>query len=621
METLTLRRAIPICAVLATATLGLLGAPPILVTITATATWWRPLVSRFGHAGASAVAAVAWVWSTFFAATIAIALPGGVSSTAIITHAGLGVWGAIQRSRMQTSSRGSAATSPSVPRSMLAWASVGSGLWMVTWALSARGVGSGLGWSIYSDSARDMWFIRQNLIAGGLPFVGELSLWPVEHTITTAQLSVRESFGTSSAQVEAQLNAHALGWSLLIALSCFLAGMLAGSTALRLTSNRRVALLASACASLVVLWMPITGFSLRVGQLNVHMVLVLVLASLLVEFDARLPLWMKAVLHCSVMVLMLLVWIPFAVLPGVFAAVGVVGATRRGDLRKPAPLAALGTTGVACAFYVSNFVLPALEPVTSSAAHESIGPLAIQTSHPNPTSLPGAMVIAVALIAMGQFFRRRDRRLGAQLMVTVLTLASVIAAYGMLRGGLRVESEYYAAKLLSISTIVAGLTLIGPLFSLVSFGRQTRAAMAVTGCGLLAVVCLTPARSHAEPWAFAPWQTLVASTYGPASSTSQRVVDYSSDTSLALAWRLEPPYDVAVNLMQTSLERTTTDMWGTPLRSRAREELTHTSVQQLCAIAESADLPVEAHTSDPRLADEVLEACPRADIVVRLERQ
>jgi len=209
-----------------------------------------------------------------------------------------------------------------------------------------------------------------------------------------------------------------------------------------------------------------------------------------------------------------------------------------------------------------------------------------------------------------------DRELAISLAITLLTLVSVTCAYAVMRGGLRVGDEYYAAKLLSIAMVIVGLTLLGPLFSLARLGGfASRAAAAIVGM-LAVLIAVTPVRRDAEPWAFTPWQALVASTYGPAASTSDRVIEFSSDAELGLAWRLEPPYDTPVNLMQSSLERTTTNMWGTPLRSQVRGNLGDTSVEQLCKIAESTDLPLAVYSRDTDLAREVSDTCPHAHIRV-----
>lgn len=590
-----------------------LGASPFGVTVVAAATWIHPLVSRVSRSSTVVVLVIAWITTTFLAAVCARATHSGVAATVFATHAVLGVLGIVMGWRERTS-RVTAHTD-SAPLRVFVAASVGSVLWVITWALTRLGVGTGLSWSIYGDSTRDVWFIRQNLLAGGVPFGGQKSPWPVEHALTTAQLSIHEVFGSSSEQVEAQLDAHAFGWTVVISTACLLAGILAGTMTWRLTRMQGLALSSAAIGSLLVLWMPITGFALRAGQLNLHLVIVLALASYLTQVDNELPSWVGASVQGTIACLLLLVWAPFAVLPLVFCAWQLRHARSVGSLNKPIPVMVLGLTAISSTLLIGVFVVPALMPVAETATSTSDGALAIESAAPNPASfwVSGA-VLFIALACIGLLWSR-DKRVVATVIVLVASATASVAGFALIRGGLRIESEYYAAKLLSMMTIVVGLCLVGAVVALVWASRRAAVPL-VFLCASGLVAGVPEARGDAEPWKFAPQVVLAGDSFGLETQTFDRIVAFSRDDALVLAWRLEVPYDFAVNFMQSVVDRSRTDVWSTPLRAEMRNNRLDLSTARLCSIAQVAGMPVEVHTSDPELARELADECPGLTIGV-----
>lgn len=601
-----------------TTTAALLGAPPVWVSIVAACVWWLVLAPRHGHGVALIAISLGWVVTTFVAACLAYAMPWAVAPVVVIAHGLAALLGTFAMHRFPMVANDGTTSSAASPS--LVGALCGGAVWLATWACGRYGWGGGLAWSIYSDSTRDLWFIRQNLREGGVPFADTDSSWPVEHALTTAQVAVGSRLATTPAAVAEELHAHALGWTLVIAMACTLVGYLATRVTWALTRHGGAAQAAGVVASMAVLWMPVTGFVLRVGQLNVHMVLSLVFLSALAALEPTIVPWARAAIQVAVAALLILVWVPFVILPATLAVREMWRAMRAGEFQRAAPLAVVGATVAASLFAVGSYALPSLQNVADSMGDSGGGVLAASSHIPNPNAPALAILIVVVTPLLGLRWWRTDKVAAGTTTAIVGASLLAVLSYAVMRHGLDLNHEYYAAKVTSMATIMAGLALIGPVFALTVMGRREKMALAgIVGLAAAAGIA-TPVRHAAEPWLLAPFAVATATTYGADDVTTDRVIAYSRPDEVVLAWRLNPPYDYHVNFMLSVMERDVTKGWETDLRRELRGYGDDSSIARLCAIADASDLPVTVITHDARLADEVEARCPDALLSVQLER-
>ncbi len=588
---------------------------PAIVLLIAGYAWARVLIPRWGLGAALSLVFVGWASVTFVVMSVTPLLHTDPPLTVSVVLALLGIVAAVAETRM-----GPKKSLPPLARGAVIASLSGAAAWILAAVLAMTVPGAtGLSWAVYVDSSLDVWNIRNIAAHGGVDSTPGSNPRPAEHALSASFLPTGHPLDAASSTFATEIGAHAQHWSLLIALTGVLGGLVVAETMRGTGRLRGLTAIATGLASLSFLMAPATGVMLARGQINGHLDLVLILASYLIARRAHVfPLAALATLLLS-MTLLMLIWTPFAGVPGVFAC--VVAWRHRAELpaRQPMTLVSLGPIAVFFTWSVFSFAKGTLLGVFLRDTNANEKLVTIPTEQPVPVWLPftGAVVLVVAALC-GMLVRRSrvDAAAGGLLLLGLgLGLVPIVAA----RGGLGGDLEYYPARYLSISTI-ALLPVAIALVVRITAERShvSRAVAAASIASIVGLAIVAPMPTWVNRWGFAPAYLLTGEMYGPSALVADRVFDFASDDEVKLAWRADPPFDYHVNFMLSVDERGNRGDFGGLLRMALRNYGPDDSIERVCQIGNATDLPVVLVTRDPTLSNEVESACPDEGVAIEL---
>ncbi len=580
---------------------------PAIVLVLAGYAWARVLVPKWGLGAALSLVFVGWASVTFVVMSVTPLIHTDPPLTVSVVLASLSFVAANIEARMRTVTH-----LPALARGSVLASFLGTISWVVAAALAMVIPGAtGMSWAVRNDSSLDVWNIRQIAAFGGLDSVNPSNPRPAEHVLSASFLPTGHPLDAASSTFATEIGAHAQHWSLLIALTGVLGGLLVAETMRGSGRLGGLTAVGAGLASVGFLMAPATGAMLREGQINGHLNLVLILASYLIfRRAAAFPAAALGSLLLA-MTLLMLIWTPFAAVPGLFAV--VVAWHHRRELRNRQEMTLLWL-GPVTVFFTWSFVNFSIEEILGlfvKVAVENGKALAAPTSHAMPVWLPFTVALALAIAALCVLLARRsgiDAAAGGLLLLGLgLGLAPIVAA----RGGLGGDLEYYPARYLSMSTI----TLIPVAIALVvrvtaERSLVSRAVAAGSIASIVSLALVAPMPTWVNRWGFAPAYLLTGEVYGPRALVADRIVNFASDDEVKLAWRLDPPFDYHVNWMLSVDEREERPVFSTNFRSALRNYGPDDSIERVCEIATATDLPVVLVTRDPNLSGEVEFACP-----------
>lgn len=597
-----------------------LGLSPLVAVALSCAAWLLVAWPRLGAPLSIGTVIAGWIAATFAASVVSHLLRG---DPAVVTACASAVLAAVAAT-VAVVSPARATSAPQFPGTVLIGSLAGGFVWTVGVIVGAvRPGGSGLTWASYVDSSFDMFGMRQVMWANGQrPMSGNPR--PLEHVVSASFLSPGHVVDASRTSVEQQLIAHATHWSVLIVLACFLSGVTVALFAARAkVRSGRLAVLACA-VSVSTLAMPITGAVIDYGQINAHLVIVLMLSSVIVAYegDRNPPVAVAALVVLAA--LALVSWTPFAAVPGILAI--YVAVRHRVRLRQHTlqTLAWVGPPALFAAWLFGAYSSTEVIRIVTSPPEDNEARATTETmsGFTNPYSWTLTLVLVTALVVGLVLIRRRDR-----LAAAVGTTAMAGFALGMLplalaRGGLGGSLEYYPAKYLSLATIAMAPIAIGILVrACVSDAARAPRVAAVASLAALAIVAiLTPTPPGIDRAALAPWNVATGAHFGSKTEVADAVLALTTNDARTVLWRSGNPRERTINLMLAVVDRDQAG-WNTMARHVIRTYGGDTSTELACMLGDADDWPVALVTADPLLSDEVQESCPGAGLEIVLVSQ
>jgi len=572
---------------------------------------------RYGLPLAIATGFIAWQLSTFAALVGARVM--GVNPGYGVTVAGL----AVAAVAITLERRIHPSTQITVIPIAAIYASLAGGaIWLVSLLLgflSPRG--AGLTWATYKDSAFDIFGMRMIIWSGGQTPAGG-NPRPLEHVMSASFLPANHVVDASPPSLREQLIAHAAHWSTLIVVACLLAGIMSVLLAVRAGLHGTRVVVVAATVSIGMLLTPITGLIIDFGQINGHLVVVYILLSALVAYEAsRAPLAASAIL-ILLTACVAICWTPFAALPGSLAILTIFRFRATLLARRDRSVIILGASTMVFSWLVSAYALPDILRVLSRDAATNQASVTTTTisGFTNPYWWPLSIAVAVTTVLISLVLRAADKSLARTSIAVAVGLTLGMAPLLMARGNVLGPLEYYPAKYLSLATI--GLAPVAIALALCATGpRVSRTGRTLTAMAALtaAILCVVaPLPKETPRLGLAPFDIATGSRWGSHQDVAGRALDLTTNDSRTVLWRSADSFEEPVNLLLAAIDREQYE-WRTLSRAAIRAPASPGSADDACMAALTPGWTLTLVTRDAMLADEIEGRCPHLPITVRIE--
>lgn len=475
----------------------------------------------------------------------------------------------------------------------------------VTWmAAVVAGTSSGntgrLTWTMMGDSVTYLLYARDVMENGGVATGPTANPVP----LPSALIALSSAAGRGTVPGDELLRHDLVGllvlWSLLIAATCFTAGLAAAVTIS--VRHPRLAACAAALGSMLPLTWFAGGVTLEYGFLNVSLALpVLFLAWTVVAQDRRSGTGALLVMMLASTVL-LATWTPAAAVP-MALGLGIIWRRRAALVSTPGRRAAVGlglAQGLAC---MGAVVVPALVGHGSALATDG---------ERYPLSPWIAVAVFAGAAATALVAIRSHDRLGADLGATATALAAAVVGLVLVNVGQPIAWNYYPEKLAWIGCIVAALVLTSTWVRLLAARAGPRAA-AAGGAGLTIalVVCfvLAPRADPDHPGANPMTWAMSGSAFEDPAQLDSIIVG-SDPKHPRLLWSSGQTGEYLTNFWVMQM------LSGYPSEDLPLYRLSYSyrpgDVGDLCDISRLIGSRLTVQTTDPELADTVARRCPHA---------
>lgn len=464
--------------VVATA-VAVLGVSLWPMVVVAAATWWTALGPRVGRL--TALGLVGPGTMVLLLGTLVVTGATGLPAfgTLVAVWLAVGVGGCIAVGRSPVPPR------PSEPEPDLAslWVPAMLGPVMFVSAL-LTGASSGsvarLSWTMMGDSVTNLLYARSIVDVGGVVLGVSQNPVPLPSALLAVSTWAGRADTPSADLLRHDLTGFVVVWGLLVAATCFTAGLAAAVTVG--PRHPRLAAASGALGSVLPLTWFVSGYALEFGFFNAHVVLpVLLLCWVVVVGGTRSDTAVLLSLMLSTTVV-LAAWTPLSLVPATLGAVIVVRRRRQLVATRTRRIA-LGLGVVQACACTALVVLPALRGSGGELDSDgAVYPL-------SPWVVVGASVIAVAVTVVAA--RRRDP---VAAHVAAVTVACAVGVVGLLLVNLGQASvwNYYPLKLAWLSCVIAIVVLLAVTVRLVaSAGRPTVAGF-VGAALVLALTIVLP---------------------------------------------------------------------------------------------------------------------------------
>jgi hypothetical protein len=504
-----------------------------------------------------------------------------------------------------------------VPGSLSALGAVaGPVLWLVAYAITQfMSLGDRFAWAMANDSPNYIIFARTVIAHSGFDLGSEANPVPLPSgLVVLGTLAGRPSTPSGSLLLH-DVSGYSLTWTLLISLTCLMAGLLARGIVRGVSPVGRPATVAAILGSILPLGWFVTGYPIEYGFFNADVAFPLLLGLLLLWLDRGISLRAKLFWFEIATTLTLAIWSPLAAIPiglGLAALIIDRARLREWTLRSWLLMAA------GAAQFLVYAAIVALPPFLQQRSALAAGG-GVYDIPPAEVFIVGAMAVAVAFVL---YRRLTDRRMLGIATVVVFGWAAIAALLFFSRKA-ATPWTYYPLKLSWMMTVIFAVVIVGALMGIFASGMSRTFRIAgLAGAVALSVLLVGLVDSP-------------AGTYQPTNPVSrllglQDANRYSATYAAVL--RLADP-DKPRLLWRSSLTRNeegTANIWltllwsksllSTPLRLAGLNAFSNHSVGMLCTLGTLMGPGLEVQTTDSRLAGELAAACPGSTARVVLER-
>ena len=503
-------------------------------------------------------------------------------------------------------------------------AGVGAGIALGTFLLAGVLPGaSRVAWAMLGDSGSQLVEARLMMAAGGIappPLSNPVPLTPA----LVAAISAPGRPASGAAEIfQHDLAAYTLTWAALIIASCALAGLVGHAVVrqpARLTGvGARVTIAATSLLPLGWFW---TGYPVKFGFINAHLVYVILLAAILAYLGTLRRPWLGLGLQLLAVVLVILTWSPLAIVPLALACAHSVAVFRSwAGVSRGARVAGAFAGLVTLVIGVVLGVPMLLE------ARGSLNIAGGLAEFPKPMlPLAAAMLVTFVLVTPWRFSRA-----GVGLLAVGVAAMTGLGVVVVLSGQLTGPWSYYPHKYAWIAAAVV-LTLALPQAICAAKEMRARGARAViyAGAALAVIVSLgfgswwapgdTALLRNSLPLLILVEDDLPDQGQSP-DAVADAVVERVGLPRLTIPWRSSIANDYRAAFWLIQLERERAILRGDGVAAGELWFLAnfHETPEDLCRLADVVPRGLTVQTADDGLSGETQTLCPAADIVVEGE--
>jgi hypothetical protein len=580
----------------------LLGAPIWPLLALASVPWLLVVRERRGAliAVGGVVLALTWVVLVVLILTAALHLP--MLLTTILIVGAAGILGAarvlVLRTIRRPDRRGVSIVLPAL-LGPLVW----FGLVLSTGFVSSV---ARISWVMSGDSPNNLLFARDITYHSGILVGATQNPVPLPAALLAVFVGPGRGAVGSARLLEHDLQAFSQLWTIVIALVCFLGGIVAASLA-RAASDRVLvcAIVAAAASVLPISWLVLV-YPVEDGFFGSHVALVIIFASLLVYQGSRRNPRLSFGLLLMACTLLLATWSPLVAIPGCLAVVVLIQDWRVFRSTRGRGLGVL----IACVAQLLIYGIVVVAPAfLNQKQFLSGGGASYVFPPPIVFTLIGCIVIAA-------FLARRATGVRPVFGAIALAVGSLGGLGALLINSGRTGNfwTYYPSKFAWTVIVVIAVMLIGAVPAVLvrySSRRGMRLVASVIAIAIVTGVVVTVPRDPEHPSMLpANW---ILNPAGDA--TAEAIVSSADLDHPTLYWESQVPSEQYINFWL--LEVASRSVSNVKLRTYAygyREG----SIKDLCAIVTLIGTGVTIKTANPALAGSVMNTCPSAGAIVTL---
>jgi hypothetical protein len=480
-----------------------------------------------------------------------------------------------------------------------------------------------ISWAMNGDGFNNLFYGNVILSARGLAVGESENPVPLPAALLSLAMAPGRASITEQNLLAHDLSAFTLIWTLILAATCILTGVVVAS-AIPARLPWAIAA-ASAVGSLLPLTWYVTGLPVQWGYFNASLVLPVLLATWLAFLSSRRFPVVALVVISGLTTLVLATWAPLVLLPG---ALGIVILVRDWKLIRslhgPSALA-LGLGAAQVLAWVGIVTIPTF--LAQGDALEIPG-------HGFPSVWPAVPFLLIALVALAFFVRRRTELpvLPGIVAVTCSTLAAAGVLLYLDHGQGDPWTAYYPTKLawiLSVFLAIIALSLaVSAIAARTSARRLTIAGVTAATAATLLISGAMPVATWPETVIRQPMtRILTGSIWHTGDRAADQILALSDPRAPGILWQSTDPDEAMINFWV--LVTRGGDFVGDPeLRAiafvayreyRATGTFDDSDTAPLCRIVTLMKPTPDVHTANPALAGKLHETCPATTPRVLLE--
>jgi hypothetical protein len=589
-------------AVVAAVVLVSFGFPSWILLFIAPVPWMLVLGRKSGIAFAVCATGIASLFLLLFLLMITTAIRAPLMPAVISVWAVVGAAGVVFAWRnpvqlTRPSSVGLATWLPSL---------LGALLWLGTLAATAIVPGaSRLSWTMLGDSANNIIFAREIIYRGGIGLGAASNPVPLPSALMAVVMGSGRS-GVSPAQLaEHDVAAFAQVWGLIIAMLCVLAGATAAVIARRAGARPLLLAIVSAGASLVPLSWFVTGYPIDYGFFNTHVALVILLASFVAYLADPRRVAVALVVQLGSCTLLLSVWSPLVLLPGMLAVAIVVRRSKEVRALRRGQLSLLLVAIAQLIAYVLLVAIPGL--LLQSSFLTAAG-----GAFPFRKWLIVLLALAAVVLAVVIFRRLKDPLVVGVLALTI-GLAIGLGALLFITRSSPDPWTYYPLKFAWLGVVILVIVVIGlgAAFLARYFKYSWMRALGViiiASCAtgfLLWAPTSSPGFRVIDPLP----KLLTGQVLGQGDKVADQIFELSNPEQANFLWKTPEKFEGSVNFWVLQLWSNSMSK-NLELKRMAYGLYDANKTSSLCRIVTLLGGRVTVHTGDHNLAAELNSTCP-----------
>lgn len=480
-------------------------------------------------------------------------------------------------------------------------ASVGGLAWIGVMSIAAVIPGGAqYAWVMLGDSANNVLFGREAIYRNGLAIGPEENPVPLPSAVLALGMAPGRSFVESSDLLQHDIAAFALTWGTLIALSCVAVGVLAATTARGSGASLRLSAVIAVGASLLPMSWFVTGYPIEFGFYNTHLAVLILAASMLVFLDAERRPAVALAAQAVAATLMLAVWSPLVLMPGLLAVVLV--------LRFPRDLASVrGVHGVVLLVALVQLVVYGLVIVLPGFLALSGFLLAPGGVFAFPRSMVLWFAGLTVISALGVFWGKSRLAWSG---FSAVALASLVGL-GVLLWITRDQENpwsYYPLKFSWLATVMLLVLLCGLLPAVAlritrHFGPAIRGlALTIASAAIVTFLIVAPSFGVGYTAKNPALRLVSGDVLGDGDVVAHRIFNLADPEQSSFLWRTNDPFENSINFWVMQMWSDSLDD-NFDLRFAAYGNYDDEDPQELCRIVDLMGGGTVVYTADEELLD------------------